>query len=153
MKDLIEMGMPFDRGADGDILLGLEGGHSHRRILHAGGDATGKELTRFLLQKVVETKNIHPFEFTAVVRLLGNGGCVYGVQGLDFYTGENIIFTARAVIMASGGLSRVYSRSTNPHTATGDGIALAYQAGPRLPIWNLFSFIPRPSPFLGRKPS
>jgi len=88
VKDLIEMGMPFDRGADGDILLGLEGGHSHRRILHAGGDATGKELTRFLLQKVVETKNIHPFEFTAVVRLLGNGGCVYGVQDLIFIRGK-----------------------------------------------------------------
>ncbi|HOF54612.1 MAG TPA: L-aspartate oxidase [Prolixibacteraceae bacterium] len=142
VKDLIEMGMPFDRGADGDILLGLEGGHSHRRILHAGGDATGKELTRFLLQKVVETKNIHPFEFTAVVRLLGNGGCVYGVQGLDFYTGENIIFTARAVIMASGGLSRVYSRSTNPHTATGDGIALAYQAGAQVADLEFIQFHP-----------
>ncbi len=142
VKDLIAMGMPFDRGKDGEILLGLEGGHSRRRILHAGGDATGKELTRFLLQKVVETKNITPFEFTAVVRLLGNAGCVYGVQALDFYTGENIIFQARAVIMASGGLSRMYSRSTNPHTATGDGIALAYGAGAHVADLEFIQFHP-----------
>ncbi len=142
VKDLISMGMPFDRDQDGELLLGLEGGHSKRRILHAGGDATGKELTRFLLQKVVETKNIHPFEFTAVVRILGNEGCIFGVQGLDFYTGENILFKARAVIMASGGLSRVYSRSTNPHTATGDGIALAYEAGAQIADLEFIQFHP-----------
>jgi len=142
VKELIDMGMPFDRDSSGEILLGLEGGHSKRRILHAGGDATGKELTRFLLQKVVEIENIIPFEFTAVVKLLVQDGCVYGVQGLDFYTGENIIFRGRSVIMATGGLSRVYSRSTNPHTATGDGIALAYQAGAAIADLEFVQFHP-----------
>ncbi len=142
VRELIEMGMPFDRDEHGDIVLGLEGGHSRRRILHAGGDATGKELTRFLLRKVQEQKSIIPFEFTAAVRLLVNEGCVYGVQGLDFFTGENIIFRAKAVIMASGGLSRIYSRSTNPHTATGDGIALAYDAGARIRDLEFIQFHP-----------
>jgi L-aspartate oxidase len=142
VKELIDMGMPFDRNSDGKILLGLEGGHSKRRILHAGGDATGKELTRFLLRKVVEKKNITPFEFTAVVKLLVQDGWVYGVQGLDFYTGENSIFRGRSVILATGGLSRVYSRSTNPHTATGDGIALAYQAGASIADLEFVQFHP-----------
>jgi L-aspartate oxidase len=142
VKELIDMGMPFDKDSNGNILLGLEGGHSNRRILHAGGDATGKELTRFLLQKVVEKKNIIPFEFTAVVKLIVQGDCVCGVQGLDFYTGENIIFRGRSVILATGGLSRVYSRSTNPHTATGDGIALAYQAGAAIADLEFVQFHP-----------
>ncbi len=142
VKELIAMGMPFDRNEKGEIILGLEGGHSTRRILHAGGDATGKELTRFLLKKVVEKKNIFPFEFTAIVRLLEDKGCVTGVQGLDFLTGENILFRGRAVILATGGLSRVYSRSTNPHTATGDGIALAYQAGARIADLEFIQFHP-----------
>ncbi len=142
VRELIDMGMPFDREENGEIVLGLEGGHSRRRILHAGGDATGKELTRFLLQKVVETQNIFPFEFTAVVRLLVEGERVWGVQGLDFYTGENIIFKARSVIIATGGFSRIYSRSTNPHTATGDGIALAYEAGARVADLEFVQFHP-----------
>jgi L-aspartate oxidase len=142
VKELIDMGMSFDKDSEGEILLGLEGGHSKRRILHAGGDATGKELTRFLLQKVVEKENITPFEFTAVVKLLVQDGWVYGVQGLDFYTGENIIFRGRSVILATGGLSRVYSRSTNPHTATGDGIALAYQAGASIADLEFVQFHP-----------
>ncbi|HPJ78064.1 MAG TPA: L-aspartate oxidase [Prolixibacteraceae bacterium] len=142
VRELVGMGMPFDRDDKGEILLGLEGGHSRRRILHAGGDATGRELTRFLLRKVVEKKNIFPFEFTAAVRLLGSEGCVYGVQALDFYTGENLVFKARAVILASGGLSRIYSRSTNPHTATGDGIALAWDAGAAIADLEFIQFHP-----------
>lgn len=142
VRELIDMGMPFDRDAAGEIVLGLEGGHSRRRILHAGGDATGKELTRFLLRKVQEQPHIIPFEFTAAVRLLVNDGCVVGLQGLDFFTGENILFRAKAVILASGGLSRLYSRSTNPHTATGDGIALAYDAGARVRDLEFIQFHP-----------
>jgi L-aspartate oxidase len=142
VRELIEMGMPFDKDSNGEILLGLEGGHSKRRILHAGGDATGKELTRFMLKQVVEKKNIYPFEFTAVVRLLGREGCVTGVQGLDFLTGENLILKGKAVILATGGSSRVYSRSTNPHTATGDGIALAYQAGANVADLEFIQFHP-----------
>ena len=139
--ELIDMGMQFDQ-IDGEYVLGLEGGHSKRRILHAGGDATGKELTCFMLKKVLEQKNIQTFEYVAVTKLIiQNGECV-GVQALDFVSGDNIIFQAPACILATGGLSRIFSRSTNPHTATGDGIALAYDAGAKLEDMEFIQFHP-----------
>jgi L-aspartate oxidase len=126
--ELIDMGMPFDR-KNGDLVLGLEGGHSKRRILHADGVATGKELTSFMLRKVLEMKSVHTFEFTAALALLHNGTKVWGVQVFDFQTSKNIILLTKAVIIATGGFSRIYLRSTNPQTATGDGIAMAWEAG------------------------
>lgn len=126
--EMIELGMKFDQ-ENGKFFLGLEGGHSRRRILHAGGDATGKGLTIFMLNRVKEQKNILAFEFTTVVELLVENQICTGVQAFDFVTGNNIIFRSKATIIATGGLSRIYDRSTNPHTATGDGIALAWHAG------------------------
>lgn len=141
VQELIDMGMPFDR-QDGEIILGLEGGHSRRRILHAGGDATGKKLTLFMLDKVKETPNIESFEYTAVVRIICNGECVSGIQAISLITQENIVFSSKAVILATGGLSRVYSRSTNPHTATGDGIAMAYDCGAQVSDLEFIQFHP-----------
>ena len=141
VKELIEMGMKFDQ-ENGDFVLGLEGGHSKRRILHAGGDATGKALTSFMLQKVVEQQAIQSFEFMAAVKLLVVDGQCRGVQAVDFSSGENIVFTAQATILATGGLSRVYDRSTNPHTATGDGIAMAYEAGAEIADVEFIQFHP-----------
>lgn len=141
VKELIELGMEFDR-ENGEFVLGLEGGHSKRRILHAGGDATGKALTCFVLKKVVEQPSIQSFEYTAAVKLIIDEGRCRGVQAIDFVSGENIVFTARATIMATGGLSRVYDRSTNPHTATGDGIAMAYQAGAEIADVEFIQFHP-----------
>lgn len=139
--ELIDMGMQFDK-VDSKLVLGLEGGHSKRRILHAGGDATGKELTCFMLKKVLEQKNISTFEFTAITKLIIREGVCNGVQALDFTNGDNIIFEAPACILATGGLSRIFSRSTNPHTATGDGIALAYEAGAQLEDMEFIQFHP-----------
>lgn len=139
--ELIDRGMKFDQ-KDGQFVLGLEGAHSKRRILHAGGDATGKMLTCFTLQKVKEQKNIIPFEYTTVVRLLKNNGNIAGVQALDFRTGENLLFKTKAVILATGGLSRIFARSTNPHTATGDGIALAWEAGAQISDIEFIQFHP-----------
>ncbi|KOH42854.1 L-aspartate oxidase [Sunxiuqinia dokdonensis] len=139
--ELIDMGMKFDQ-MDGNYVLGLEGGHSKRRILHAGGDATGKEITCFMLQKVKEQNNIRSFEYAAVTELIiKNGQCV-GVQAIDFQSGENVIFRSKASILATGGLSRLFSRTTNPHTATGDGIALAYDAGAQLADMEFIQFHP-----------
>lgn len=139
--EMIDMGMQFDK-KNGEFVLGLEGGHRKRRILHAGGDATGKKLTCFILQKVKEQTNVTPFEFTTAVKLLKNNGRIVGVQALDFKTGENMLFKANAVILATGGLSRIFTRSTNPHTATGDGIALAYEAGARIADIEFVQFHP-----------
>lgn len=141
VQELIDLGMQFDK-ENGHFVLGLEGGHSQRRILHAGGDATGKGLTVFMLQKVQEQKNIHAFEYSTVVELLVINEVCVGVQAFDFVTGNNIIFKSKATIIATGGLSRIYDRSTNPHTATGDGIALAFHAGARLSDMEFIQFHP-----------
>lgn len=139
--ELIDMGMQFDT-RNGQLVLGLEGGHSKRRILHAGGDATGKELTCFMLSQVKKQNNIHAFEYTAVTKLLVQNGYCTGVQTIDFITGENVVFEAPACILATGGLSRIFSRTTNPHTATGDGISLAYDAGAKVEDLEFIQFHP-----------
>jgi L-aspartate oxidase len=141
IKEIIDWGMKFDK-KEGEYLLGLEGGHSRRRILHAGGDATGKELTCFFLQKVKEQSSVTPFEYMAVVKLLKNNNRITGILAIDFKTGENIIFKSKSVILATGGLSRLYARTTNPHTATGDGIALAYEAGAKIADIEFIQFHP-----------
>ncbi|NQU54466.1 MAG: L-aspartate oxidase [Bacteroidetes bacterium] len=139
--DLIKMGMPFD-GNDGEIILGLEGGHSKRRILHAEGDATGKVLTRFMLERIKAKENIQAFENTTVVDLLITNNICNGVKALEFRTQKNLIFKANAVVIATGGLARIYSRTTNPHTATGDGYALGFQAGAQLADMEFIQFHP-----------
>jgi len=141
VQELIRLGMEFDKEND-DFVLGLEGGHSHRRILHAGGDATGKGLTLFMLKRVQEQSNISVFEYTTVIELLVNNQICIGVQAFDFTTGKNLIFKSKSTIIATGGLSRIYDRSTNPHTATGDGIALAYNAGAKLADIEFIQFHP-----------
>ncbi|MBW8332202.1 MAG: L-aspartate oxidase [Prolixibacteraceae bacterium] len=139
--ELIRLGMQFDT-ENGHFVQGLEGGHSFRRILHAGGDATGKGLTMFMLKKVQEQKNIQAFEYTTVVELLVSNQICAGVQAFDFVSSKNIVFKSKSTIIATGGLSRIYDRSTNPHTATGDGIALAYHAGAKLSDIEFIQFHP-----------
>jgi len=139
--ELIEMGMPFDKENE-QFVLGLEGGHTKRRILHAGGDATGKELTCFKLDLVKKQHNVEVFEFVTAVKLLQKDNCILGIQALDFRSGQNIIFKSKGVILATGGLSRVFARSTNPYTATGDGIAMAYEAGAKLADLEFIQFHP-----------
>lgn len=141
VAELIALGMEFDN-ENGVFTLGLEGGHSYRRILHAGGDVTGKEITSFMLAKVKEQKTISFFEFTTVVHLFVENGKCFGVQAYNFETRENIIFKSKATVMATGGFSRIYDRSTNPHTATGDGIALAYNSGANLADMEFIQFHP-----------
>jgi L-aspartate oxidase len=141
VQEIIELGMPFDQ-ENSKYILGLEGGHSHRRILHAGGDATGKGLTCFMLSLVQGKNNIVSFEYTTVIDILVANDICIGVQAFDFVSGKNIIFKSKATIIATGGLSRIYDRSTNPHTATGDGIALAYHAGAKLADIEFIQFHP-----------
>jgi len=139
--ELIEMGMEFDK-KDSELVLGLEGGHSRRRILHAGGDATGKLLTSFMLQKAKEQPSVSAFENVTAIRLLKQENCIVGLHAYDFVTKKNIIFKTKAVIIATGGLSRVFLRSTNPYTATGDGIAMAFEAGAKIADIEFIQFHP-----------
>ena len=141
INEIIEMGMQFDK-QNGKFLLGMEGGHSKRRILHAGGDATGKELTCFFLNEVRKQTSVTPFEYMSVLNLLKSNNRITGVQALDIKTGKNVIFKSKAVILATGGLSRIFERSTNPDTATGDGIAMAYDAGAKIADIEFIQFHP-----------
>lgn len=142
VKEMISRGMEFDIDADGQLILGLEGGHSKRRILHADGDATGKMMTSFMLRKVLEKPGITTFEYCAALKIIVEDNLCKGVQTLQYTDGTNILFLGKATILATGGLSRLYSRSTNPYTATGDGIALAWQAGARLADMEFIQFHP-----------
>jgi len=139
--EMIEMGMEFDK-KEGQLVLGLEGGHSHRRILHAGGDATGKVITSFMLKKATEQPSVKSFENVTAIKLIQQNNCIVGLHAYDFVSGKNIIFKSKAVIIATGGLSRVFLRSTNPYTATGDGIAMAYQAGAKIADIEFIQFHP-----------
>ena len=142
VRELISRGMEFDKDEDGKLILGLEGGHSKRRILHADGDATGKMMTSFMLRKVLEKPEITTFEYCAALKIIVEDNLCKGVQTLQYTDGVNIVFLGKATILATGGLSRLYSRSTNPYTATGDGIALAWQAGARLADMEFIQFHP-----------
>ncbi len=145
---LIEQGVPFTREPpDGDYHLTKEGGHSHRRIIHAA-DATGKALQKTLIERAQEADNIELFEnFVAVdlitrskLRLAGNR-CV-GAYALNIDSGHVETFTAPHVVLATGGASKVYLYTSNPDGASGDGIAMAWRAGCRVANMEFNQFHP-----------
>src|SRR4051794_41453969 len=122
-------------------MLTREGAHSRSRILHANGDATGKEIAVSLLRHVRTLPNIRLMEWTTGIDLLVDGARVSGATLLD---GEGGILAvhARATLLASGGAGQVYSDTTNPAVATGDGIAMAYRAGAALGDMEFYQFHP-----------
>ena len=140
VRELVALGTEFDRGADGEISLTREGGHHRDRIAHAGGDATGKEISRALiaalnaeLNAVKHDPGIDVLEHALVVDLLQDKDA--RVCGVTLHViGEGQIdgvgaARARAVVLATGGIGQVYSATTNPSVATGDGVAAAFRAG------------------------
>ncbi len=126
--DLISMGMKFDT-ENGKLALGLEGGHSKRRILHAGGDATGKKIVEFLKFAIKDNKNIDVYENTFIYDLIVDKNVCYGAKAFNTSDNLNYLFRAKGTLVATGGASGIYQRSTNPRTSSGDGISLAYYAG------------------------
>ncbi len=128
VRELIAMGMQFDAGSRG-LHLGLEGGHSHRRILHAQGNATGQAVVQFLLDRVLNNSNIVIFEHTTVAELVIQENRCVGLIAFQKDQVDPVFFSAKATILATGGAAGNYQRTTNPPTSSGDGIALAYQAG------------------------
>lgn len=140
-RELIAMGMKFDM-VNGELAQGLEGGHSKRRVIHAGGDATGIKIVNFLIDRVSKNKNITVFENTLVYELLSVEESCYGAYAYRFGLNEDITFFAKATIVAAGGASGIFRRTTNPHTSTGDGIALAYNAGAQLCDMEFIQFHP-----------
>lgn len=130
INDLIENGVDFDRNADGELTFTLEAAHSIRRILHAGGDATGRGITEALCRQVRADENIVVMENAVAAELLVDSDqeCK-GVIVYNELTGEHEIVYTSALVLATGGLGQLYKYTTNPDGATGDGIDLAYNAG------------------------
>ena len=125
---MLAWGAAFDReGAK--LLFGREGAHSRNRILHAHGDSTGREIVRTLRQQAASLRNISFQTFSAVTDLLLHDGEGAGVSAFDETTFTTALIQARAVLLATGGLGRVFQNTTNPDVATGDGVACAYRAG------------------------
>ena len=147
--DLIALGADFDRGDSGGLSLTREGGHHRDRILHAGGDATGREISRALiaaLDRVRDDPGIEVIEHALVVDLLTDHtervcGVTLHVIGEGQVDGVGAAH-ARAVVLATGGLGQIYSATTNPPVATGDGMAAALRAGAVLADLEFVQFHP-----------
>src|SRR5262245_12810371 len=128
IERLIEWGAEFDR--DGmRLAFTREAAHSRSRILRAHGDSTGREIARTLYRKASSIPAIAFRSFRATVDLLIDEGRAAGALVFDGNSGETIAVRARAVLLATGGLGRVYKETTNPDVATGDGVAMAWRAG------------------------
>jgi L-aspartate oxidase len=140
VEELLQWGTAFDR-EDGELMRTREGAHSRSRILHANGDATGKEIAVSLLRHVREIPAIELMEWTTSVDLIVEGGRVVGATLLDGEGGLRVV-QAKAVLLASGGAGQVYSDTTNPAVATGDGIAMAYRAGAAASDMEFYQFHP-----------
>jgi L-aspartate oxidase len=133
VADLVARGAAFDRAPDGGIELTREGGHLRRRIAHAGGDATGAEISRALVAAVRADERIRVVEHALVLDLLRDpsgvaAGLTLHVLGEGQPDGVGAVL-ARAVVLATGGMGQVFSATTNPAVSTGDGVALALRAG------------------------
>ena len=150
IRELLDLGMRFD-SEKGRIALGLEGGHNRRRVLHAGGDATGKKFVDFFSEVVFKRSNVRYFENTLAYQLISDGGSCFGAYAFNFDKRLNKALLAKNTIIVTGGASGVYQRSTNPFTSIGDGITLAYESDADIENMELSSSIPPHStPIRGR---
>ncbi len=143
INDLIDCGVNFDKNSSGELNFTLEAAHSFRRILHVGGDATGRGIIEALSKRVREDSNITVVENSMVVDLLVNidNEC----KGLVLYnklTNEHELVYSSAVILATGGMGQLYKYTTNPEGATADGIDLAYNAGAIMQDMEFIQFHP-----------
>jgi len=139
MRNYLKADFPIDRHSDGAPALGLEGAHSHHRILHAGGDRTGQIFIDYLLRKLSPNTKMNCYEMAYELLLNTNGDCVgvltKGQEGTKRYF-------AHHVILATGGAGALYSSTSNYPTNTGDGIALAFRAGAAISDMEFMQFHP-----------
>jgi len=141
IHDLIQFGVPFDT-LNGEIALAREAAHSVSRILHAGGDATGEHIEVTLSNAARSSKRITILENCLATEILVQGGVVQGVVALDCRSGSAEELGCRFVILATGGAGRLFKFNTNTEVATGDGVALAYNAGAEITDMEFFQFHP-----------
>jgi L-aspartate oxidase len=147
IQELIEWGAEFDREA-GELAFTREAAHSRSRVLHAHGDSTGSEIARTLYQKAGSLANVSFRSFAATTDLLvdapgdDQAGCVSGAAVYDAASGRVVGIAARAVLLATGGLGRVFLNTTNPEVATGDGVAMAWRTGAEIADIEFIQFHP-----------
>jgi L-aspartate oxidase len=142
IEELIQWGAEFDREGS-KLLFAREGAHSRSRVLHAHGDSTGQEIARTLHRKAASLANVEFLSFGAMTDLLQDGqGGAAGALVLEESSGQSITIRARAVLLATGGLGRVFRDTTNPDVATGDGVAAAYRAGAAISDLEFVQFHP-----------
>ncbi|MCG6156192.1 L-aspartate oxidase [Rubinisphaera margarita] len=140
VRELIALGANFDE-VGGTLALTQEGGHSHRRIIHALGDATGREIMRAMIERVKTHTDCQIWEETFTIDLLTlNGACV-GALVWNPHHGKTFIW-AKQTILATGGAGRLYRETTNPEIATGDGHSIAFRAGAVLRDMEMMQFHP-----------
>jgi len=140
IADLVRLGVPFDT-LDGEIVLGHEGAHSARRIIHAGGDATGAHI-ELTLSTLARVEGITVLEHTLATKIVVRDGRADGVRVLDTATGSESEYRCHHLVLATGGAGQLYRYTTNPAVATGDGIALAYRAGAEVMDMEFIQFHP-----------
>lgn len=145
LSELISWGTSFDFNREGEFELGLEGGHSQRRIVHHR-DLTGRELERKLLRKAASLANVKFVSRYFVIDLLTketeNKTLCTGVKVLDKETGQQMNCNSRITFLATGGSGMIFQNTTNPSVATADGVAMAYRAGAKVSNMNFIQFHP-----------
>lgn len=140
IRELISFGAAFDEH-EGEIALTREGGHSHNRVAHALGDATGKEIMRALLTRVANASNCDVWQDTFTVDLLTHEGRCRGALVWNPEHGKTFVW-AKQTILCTGGAGQLYRETTNPTVATADGHALAFRAGATLRDMEMMQFHP-----------
>ncbi|HTG02192.1 MAG TPA: L-aspartate oxidase [Nitrospirota bacterium] len=141
IRELIEWGVEFDREGT-RLAFTQEAAHSKRRILHAHGDSTGKEIMRVLIDKVRSFDTISKIDFAFTRDLIVRSGRCVGAVVCQQPLRKVLIISARAVLLATGGAGQLYERTTNPAVATGDGMAMAYRAGAAIMDMEFVQFHP-----------
>jgi len=143
IRDLLALNVPFDREG-GELALGLEAAHRARRVLHAGGDATGFHIEQTLCRALREA-GAEVIEGCFVTDIVIDAGRAVGVRALpkpDSLAAESRLVLGRRIVLASGGAGQLFSHTTNPPVATGDGLSLAYRAGAALADIEFYQFHP-----------
>ena len=141
ITQLIEWGTDFDR-AGTKLAFTREAAHSRSRILHAHGDSTGREISRALLSRAHTITHLHLRAHAFTTSLIVESGAVVGVHFVDELDGSIHEVRAGAVLLATGGLGQIYRETTNPDVATGDGMAIAHEAGAALSDMEFMQFHP-----------
>ena len=141
IQELIKWGAKFDK-AGGKFAFAREAAHSRSRILRARGDATGNEMVRALIAQVNRQKDVQRVDHHFTVDLAIDGGRCCGAVVLDETSGRQFVLPARAVVLSTGGAGQIFTRTTNPPNATGDGIAMALRAGAVLQDMEFIQFHP-----------